>query len=194
MTIVVGLRARGETQGRETATCPRRAPSGGVPLEALDRDDTEPPAPADPSPELAEGVAVPDDPALPELEPEVPAGAVGADGVEDVAGGVGTAGVVTVAVVSVGDVSVGVVIVGVVIVGVVIVGTVTVVRVGSVGGSRASAGPTRVAVVATATAQHTIDRALSIRLYNPHRRPSVTLCRRQKSANCNFFAEPHEAV
>jgi hypothetical protein len=87
---------------------------------------------------------------------------------------------VTVAVVSVGDVSVGVVSVGVVSVGdvsvgVVIVGTVTVVRVGSVGGSRASAGPTRVAVVATATAQHTIDRAFRIRLYNPHRPRRVTL-------------------
>jgi hypothetical protein len=84
-------------------------------------------------------------------------------------------GVVSVGVVSVGDVSVGVVSVGVVIVGVVIVGTVTVVRVGSVGGSRASAGPTSVAVVATATAQHTIARAFRIRLYNPHRPPRVTL-------------------
>jgi hypothetical protein len=32
-----------------------------------------------------------------------------------------------------------------------------------------------VAVVATATAQHTIDRAFRIRLYNPHRPRRVTL-------------------
>jgi len=100
---------------------------------------------------------------------------------------------VTVAVVSVGDVSVGVVIVGVVIVGVVIVGRVTVVRVGSVGGSRASAGPPSVAVVATASAKHTIHRARSIRLYNPHPPPSVTVRKSQNPANCNFFADAREA-
>ena len=54
-------------------------------------------------------------------------------------------------------------------------GTVTDVMVGSVGGSRASAGPTSVAVVATATAKQTIDRARRIPLYNPYRRPRVTL-------------------
>jgi hypothetical protein len=54
-------------------------------------------------------------------------------------------------------------------------GTVTDVMVGSVGGSRASAGPTSVAVVATATAKQTIDRARLIPLYNPYRRPRVTL-------------------
>ena len=64
MTIVVGRRARAETQRRETAT--RTPPAddtrGGVPLEALDRDDQKPPTPADSPPELADGVAVPDDP------------------------------------------------------------------------------------------------------------------------------------
>ena len=54
-------------------------------------------------------------------------------------------------------------------------GTVTDVMVGSVGGSRASAGPTSVAVVATATAKQTNDRARRIPLYNPYRRPRVTL-------------------
>ena len=67
-------------------------------------------------------------------------------------------------------------------------GSVTDVMVGSVGGSRASAGPTSVAVVATATAKHTIDRALRIPLYNPHRPPRVTLRGQRKFANCNFFA------
>jgi hypothetical protein len=65
MTIVVGRRACVETQRRETAT--RTPPADdarvGGPLEALDRDDAEPSTPADPGPELAEGVAVPDDPA-----------------------------------------------------------------------------------------------------------------------------------
>jgi hypothetical protein len=64
MTIVVGRRACAETQRRETAT--RTPPADdtrvGGPLEALDRDDPKPPTPADPSVELAEGVAVPDDP------------------------------------------------------------------------------------------------------------------------------------
>ena len=202
MTIVVGRRARAETQRRETAT--RTPPAddtrGGVPLEVLDRDDPKPSTFVDDSPpELANGVAVPGEPMesepdepepdepAPELELELEATGegAGAEEVEDVVdrptGGFGTAGAVTVgvgggvAVVTVGVVSVGVVTVGVVTVGVVTVGRVTVVRVGSVGGSRASAGPTSVAVVATATAKHTIDRGLSIRLYNPHRPPGVTL-------------------
>jgi hypothetical protein len=128
-------------------------------------------------------------------------GGAGPEGVEDVTGGptgsFGTAGAVTVgvgvAVVTVGVVSVGVVTVGVVTVGRVTVGRVTVVRVGSVGGPSASAGPTRVAVVATAIAKHTIDRALSIRLYNPRQPPRVTLRCPRKSANCNFFAGAYEA-
>jgi hypothetical protein len=64
MTIVVGRRACAETQRRETATRARcaREPQGGVPLEALDRDGPKLPKPADPSVELVEGVAVPDDP------------------------------------------------------------------------------------------------------------------------------------
>ena len=192
MTIVVGRRARAETQRRETAT--RTPPAddtlGGVLLEALDRDDPKPSTLADAPPELANGVAVPgeptesgpdepdpDEPAPePELEPEATGEGAGAEGVEDVAGGptggFGTAGAVTV---GVAVVTVGVVSVGVVSVGVVTVGTVSVVTVGSVGGSRASAGPTSVAVVATATAKHTIHRALSIRLYNPCRPSGVTL-------------------
>ena len=200
MTIVVGRRARAETQRRETAT--RTPPAddtrGGVPLEVLDRDDPKPSTFVDDSPpELANGVAVPGEPMesepdepepdepAPEPEPEATGEGAGAEEVEDVVdrptGGFGTAGAVTVgvgggvAVVTVGVVSVGVVTVGVVTVGVVTVGRVTVVRVGSVGGSRASAGPTSVAVVATTTAKHTIHRALSIRLYNPHRPPGVTL-------------------
>ena len=122
-------------------------------------------------------------------------GGVGADGVEDVAGAP-TGGCVTVGAATVG-VGVDVVRAGVETVGVETVdvgsGRVTDVRVGSVGGSRASAGPTSVAVVATATAKHTIDRAFGIRLYNPHRAPRVTLRGQRKSANCNFFANSHDA-
>ena len=64
MTIVVGRRARAETQRRETATRTRPADDtrGDGSLVALDRDDPEPSTPADSPPELAEGVAVPDDP------------------------------------------------------------------------------------------------------------------------------------
>ena len=106
-----------------------------------------------------------------------------ADGVEDVpdgAGAVGTgAGAVGTGVGVVGTgagaVGTGTVGTGTGTVGVGSGGTVTDVMVGSVGGSRASAGPTSVAVVATATAKHTIDSALRISLYNPHRRPRVTL-------------------
>jgi len=123
-------------------------------------------------------------------------GGAGAEGVDVVAGGAiggfGTAGAVTVGV-GVAVVTVGVVSVGVVRVSVVTGGRVTVVMVGSVGGSRASAGPPSVAVVATASAKHTIHRARSIRLYNPHPPPSVTVRKSQNPANCNFFADAREA-
>jgi len=204
MTIVVGRRACAETQGRETATRPRPVDDArpDVPLEALDRDDPEASTPADAPPGLAEDAAVPDEPAEPEseLEPEARDEEIGAEGVDEVAGcvtdGFGTAGAATVGVdvdVGVDAVTVGAVTVGVETVGVVIVGRVTVVRVGSVGGSRANAGPTAVAVVATATATHTIHRTLDIRLYNLRRTRMVTLFKYQKPANCNFFAGTHEA-
>jgi hypothetical protein len=189
-----------------------------VPLEALDRDDPKPSTPADAPAGLAKD-AVPDDPAEPESDPDPGARdeEAGAEGVDEVAGcvrdGFGTAGVatvgvvvdvdvgvdvvtlgvVTVGVVTVGVEIVGVVMVDVVMVGVVMVGRVVVVSVGSVGGSRASAGPTAVAVVATATATHTIHRALGIRLYNLRRPLQVTLFKSQKPANCNFFAGAREA-
>lgn len=195
-TIVVGRRARAETQRRETATRtpPADATRGGVPPEALDGDDPKLSTLGASPPDFETGVAVPgeptesepddpepDEPALdPGLEPEATGDGAGADGVEDVAGGptggFGTAGAVTVgvAVVTAAVVTVGVVTVGAVTVGVVTVGRVTVVTVGSVGGSRASAGPTSVALVATATAKQRIHRALSIRRYNPHRPSKVT--------------------
>jgi hypothetical protein len=180
-----------------------------VPLEALERDDPEPSTPADAPPGLAEDASVPVDPAEPESDPDPGPEArdevVGAEGVDEVAGcatdGFGTEGAATVGVdvdvgvdaVTVSVVTVGVVTVGVEMVGVVMDGRVVVVRVGSVGGSRASAGPTAVAVVATATATHTIHRALGIRLYNLRRTPQVTLFKYQKPANCNFFAGNGEA-
>ena len=182
----MGRLAREEAHPRETPTGVRPAlevPRCGVAFEALDPWDCEPLLDGDPPPGLDEGAAVAVDPA----EREAESVGVVADCVEDVPDGacvVGTgvgAGAVGTGVGAVGTgagavgTGTGTVGTGAGTVGVGSGGTVTDVMVGSVGGSRASAGPTSVAVAATATAKHTIDTALRIPLYNPHRRLRVTL-------------------